>query len=201
MSLPPGRRVLAQILQSTGPQASYTTIRAAVSSTQPSGELHMKKIQQGFTLIELMIVVAIIGILAAIAIPAYQDYTVRAQVTEGLNLASDLKAAVGEAFANDGEWPVDNAAIGITEVKSGKYVTDVSITTGTIEITYGNQANADALAAGQNILALRPTVSPNGDIIWNCGYKAEEGADPASGGSTANATDVVEKYLPSSCRT
>ena len=161
----------------------------------------MKKIQQGFTLIELMIVVAIIGILAAIAIPAYQDYTVRAQVTEGLNLASDMKAAVGEAFANDGEWPADNAAVGITAAKSGKYVTDVSINVGTIEITYGNQANADALAAGQNVLALRPTVSPNGDIIWNCGYKAEEGADPASGGSTANATDVVEKYLPSSCRT
>ncbi|MBL8225101.1 MAG: pilin [Chromatiales bacterium] len=160
----------------------------------------MKKTQQGFTLIELMIVVAIIGILAAIAIPAYQDYTVRAQVTEGLNLASDLKAAVGESFANDGTWPVDNAAIGITQTKSGKYVTDVSISNGTINISFGNQANADAFSNG-NILSLRPTVSANGDVIWNCGYRTEAGTDPASGGSDANTTDVLEKYLPSSCRT
>jgi type IV pilus assembly protein PilA len=159
----------------------------------------MKKTQQGFTLIELMIVVAIIGILAAIAIPAYQDYTVRAQVTEGLNLASDLKAAVGESFANDGVWPADNAAIGVTEEKSGKYVEEVTISNGTINITFGNQANADAFANG-NILSLRPTVSPNGDVIWNCGYRNEEGADPASGGADANTTDVVEKYLPATCR-
>ena len=77
-----------------------------------------KAIQKGFTLIELMIVVAIIGILAAIAIPAYQDYTIRAQVTEGLNLAGDLKAAVAEHFAQFGAWPADNAALGITLVKS-----------------------------------------------------------------------------------
>ncbi len=76
----------------------------------------MKAMQKGFTLIELMIVVAIIGILAAIAIPAYQDYTIRAQVTEGLNLAADLKAAVAENYAGSGQWPLDNAAVGITAV-------------------------------------------------------------------------------------
>jgi type IV pilus assembly protein PilA len=160
----------------------------------------MKKTQQGFTLIELMIVVAIIGILAAIAIPAYQDYTVRAQVTEGLNLASDLKAAVGESFANDGAWPVDNDAIGVTETKEGKYVETVEIANGTIVITFGNQANADAFSNG-NVLALRPTVSANGDVIWNCGYRTEVGADPASGGADANSTDVLEKFLPATCRT
>lgn len=156
----------------------------------------MKKTQQGFTLIELMIVVAIIGILAAIAIPAYQDYTVRAQVTEGLNLASDLKAAVAETYANDGVWPVDNAAVGIVDAKQGKYVTDVQIDNGTIIITYGNQANADAL--GGQTLSLRPTLSDNQDVIWNCGNRTEAGNDAGAGGA---ATTVLDKYMPATCRT
>jgi type IV pilus assembly protein PilA len=204
MGLPPGRRVLAQILQSTGPQASYTSIRAAVSSTHPSGELHMKKIQQGFTLIELMIVVAIIGILAAIAIPAYQDYTIRAQVTEGLNLASDLKAGVGEFFANEGAWPVDQTDLGIDEIKSGKYVSDVSVSNGTIVITFGGAANDNLISSGDT-LSIRPMVSANGDVVWLCGYNTGADAnpaleDPTSGASDADSTDVLEKYLPQSCR-
>ncbi len=162
----------------------------------------MKTMQKGFTLIELMIVVAIIGILAAIAIPAYQDYTIRAQVTEGLNLAGDLKAAVGETFASTGAWPADNAEVGITATKSGKYVGDVSIDTGTINITYagtasGGQANANI--DGKK-LSIRPTVSPNGDVIWNCGYHTVAGADPSSGGASGDVTDVTAKYLPQTCR-
>ncbi len=156
----------------------------------------MKTMQKGFTLIELMIVVAIIGILAAIAIPAYQDYTIRAQVTEGLNLAADLKAAVAEQFAQTGAWPANNAALGITLIKSGKYVQGVAVTTGTINITYGG-VNANANLAG-TILSLRPTTSPNGDVIWNCGYKAIVGA--AVPPSAVSTTSVTARYLPSTCR-
>jgi type IV pilus assembly protein PilA len=161
----------------------------------------MKKVQKGFTLIELMIVVAIIGILAAIAIPAYQDYTIRSQVTEGLNLAADMKAAVAEQFAQTGAWPANNAAVGIDQIKSGKYVSAVNIATGTIQITYSNVAPQIANANLNGlILGLRPTVSANGDVIWNCGYKAAIGADPASGASAAHGTTVTAKYLPSTCR-
>src|SRR5438477_10536193 len=110
----------------------------------------MTKLQKGFTLIELMIVVAIIGILAAIAIPAYQDYTIRAQVTEGLNLAGAAKAAVAESFSNTGVPPLDRNAAGMTgaaNATAGKYVQSVGVANGTILITYGDQANAALLNA------------------------------------------------------
>src|SRR5471032_1407470 len=146
----------------------------------------LKQIQKDFTLIELMIVVAIIGILAAIAIPAYQDYTVRAQVTEGLNLASAVKASVAETFATNGVWPANLAAIGIVTAPSGKYVSAVNLTTGTISIVYaGAQANTNALAAGANTLVLTPKISANNEVIWNCGYKAVIGNNPASGAAGA----------------
>jgi len=162
----------------------------------------MRKVQQGFTLIELMIVVAIIGILAAIAIPAYQDYTIRAQVTEGLTMAASLKTSVSESFADRGLWPADLNALGIAAASQAKYVAAVNMVTGTIHVVFGNQANASITTAGSNTLSIRPMVSANADIIWVCGNRAAPGsaADPASGASDANATDILGKYLPANCR-
>jgi type IV pilus assembly protein PilA len=160
----------------------------------------MTKIQKGFTLIELMIVVAIIGILAAIAIPAYQDYTIRSQVTEGLNLASDMKAGVAEWRADRGAWPAAITDLGMTAAtdKKGKYVTQIALgaNTGVLTITYGDQANAANLAG--DTLALRPGINPNGDLVWVCGN-----ATVPTGLTTApaaGATTVENKYLPATCR-
>ena len=163
----------------------------------------MKKVQQGFTLIELMIVVAIIGILAAIAIPAYQDYTIRSQVSEGLNLAAAAKAAVSESFLNDGTAPVDRTAAGMSANAvdtQGKYVASVAIDNGDIVVTYGNDANANITGA-HNPLVISPFVSPDDSITWVCGYAAAPAASvQMPGGPGAAATNIDNKYLPSACR-
>jgi type IV pilus assembly protein PilA len=171
-------------------------------------ERSMKKVQKGFTLIELMIVVAIIGILAAIAIPAYQDYTIRAQVTEGLNLASAVKASVAEFYAQNGSWPTaltgTGNALGYTAKPSGKYVSVVDVTNGTINIKFGGQANSNLSVAANNELDLRPRLSSNGDVVWLCGkHAAPTGitlTDPPAGASATDATTVLDKYLPANCR-
>ena len=160
-----------------------------------------KAIQKGFTLIELMIVVAIIGILAAIAIPAYQDYTIRAQVTEGLNLMSDMKAGVAEWYAQEGAWPSSLVQLGISggaSSKTGKYVSSVGMTTGTLVATYGIQANKNIATKK---LALRPRISQNGDVIWVCGQReSPSGATDPSVPSATTSTTLKPKYLPATCR-
>lgn len=165
----------------------------------------MKKVQQGFTLIELMIVVAIIGILAAIAIPAYQDYTIRAQVSEGMSLAAAAKAAVAESFLNTGVPPADRAAAGMTANAadtSGKYVESVNVADGVITMTYGNEANAqiDGLT-----LTLTPYESRDLSVTWRCGNAAAPTNASLLGTSASDATAYVaptldNQYLPSACR-
>jgi len=144
----------------------------------------MKKVQQGFTLIELMIVVAIIGILAAVAIPAYQDYTVRAQVTEGLSLASAAKTAVSEFFATNGTLPGSNASAGIATDQSisGNHVDRVAINDGGVGsgvIVVVFSANA---ITGDTLFLSPDTMG--GRVSWDC----------KTGGT------LEPKYRPSSCR-
>jgi type IV pilus assembly protein PilA len=152
----------------------------------------LKTVQKGFTLIELMIVVAIIGILAAIAIPAYQDYTIRSQVTEGLNLAGAAKAAVAESFSNTGLAPANRTEAGMSANAvdtNGKYVQSVNITNGTILITYG--ATANAVLTGQT-LELVPYETTDKSVTWRCGAAPVLAAAPSlklkkplSGGASA----------------
>ncbi len=147
----------------------------------------MKTMQKGFTLIELMIVVAIIAILAAIAIPAYQNYIIRTQVTEGLTLAGSAKSAMEEYYSNHGTWPTSNASAGLANAASitGKYVTSVDVgakTANKITVTYGGQANT---AITGKLLVLSP-IANGGAISWSCG--------------TTAGTNVSPVYLSETCR-
>jgi type IV pilus assembly protein PilA len=164
----------------------------------------MKIVQQGFTLIELMIVVAIIGILAAIAIPAYQDYTIRAQVTEGATLMDGVKVAMQDYYAFHGTWPTSltatDAALGLnfTGAMTGQYVSAVATPgNGEIIATYGNRANAKIATFNLSIYA---ATDANGDIVWICGKQALPTGATTVGGTTALTTIPASKYLPRNCQ-
>jgi type IV pilus assembly protein PilA len=160
----------------------------------------MKSVQKGFTLIELMIVIAIIGILAAIAIPAYQNYVIRAQVSEGPSLIGGLEAAVAENYANTGTWASANSKVGISSPIEGQYVSKVSLTAaGQITVTY---SDASPQAANSNInggtVIWTAYTSPNGDIAWECNTHL---GTPASAATTpAKGTIVNGNYLPTICQ-
>ena len=138
----------------------------------------MNSKSNGFTLIELMIVVAIVGILAAVALPAYQDYTKRARVTEGLSLANGLKTAVSEFQASRNQWPTSNGDLGVGNDLSGASVKSVSVgDKGEITVTF------NAKVGDGETLTLKPDLLQSGGISWKC-----------TGGSLATA------YRPTECR-
>jgi type IV pilus assembly protein PilA len=142
----------------------------------------MRKLQQGFTLIELMIVVAIVGILAAIAIPAYQDYTVRARVTEGLSLANAAKILVEDTFTSGGSGAI-GSLVSTWIVQSTPTVSYVSVTNAGL-VTVGYSASGPA-AAMTGVITLSPSLSVGAPITWTC---------------SVGAATTMFRYVPQNCR-
>ncbi|HEZ8257602.1 TPA: pilin, partial [Neisseria gonorrhoeae] len=146
----------------------------------------MNTLQKGFTLIELMIVIAIVGILAAVALPAYQDYTARAQVSEAILLAEGQKSAVTEYYLNNGEWPADNGAAGVASSSSikGKYVKEVKVENGVVTATMKSDGvNKEIKDKRLSLWAKRE----NGSVKWFCGQPVKRGA-----GNAGKADDVTK---------
>ncbi|HGJ8830986.1 TPA: pilin, partial [Neisseria gonorrhoeae] len=161
----------------------------------------MNTLQKGFTLIELMIVIAIVGILAAVALPAYQDYTARAQVSEAILLAEGQKSAVTEYYLNHGKWPENNASAGVassaTDIK-GKYVKEVKVENGVVTATMKSDGvNKEIKDKRLSLWAKRE----NGSVKWFCGQPVKRDAGADDDAVTADDKNGINtKHLPSTCR-
>ncbi|HEZ5721945.1 TPA: pilin [Neisseria meningitidis] len=163
----------------------------------------MNTLQKGFTLIELMIVIAIVGILAAVALPAYQDYTARAQVSEAILLAEGQKSAVTEYYLNHGKWPANNTSAGVatsSEIK-GKYVEKVEVANGVITAEMKSSGvNKEIQGKKLSLWAKRQ----NGSVKWFCGQPVTRTAnatnDAVKADTAANGKQIDTKHLPSTCR-
>ncbi|MBH6519160.1 pilin, partial [Neisseria meningitidis] len=145
----------------------------------------MNTLQKGFTLIELMIVIAIVGILAAVALPAYQDYTARAQVSEAILLAEGQKSAVTEYYLNHGTWPSNNSDAGVasTDIK-GKYVKEVKVANGVITATMlSSGVNKEIQGKKLSLWAKRQ----DGSVKWFCGQPVTRNANNADDVAAATA--------------
>ncbi|HEZ5311148.1 TPA: pilin [Neisseria meningitidis] len=163
----------------------------------------MNTLQKGFTLIELMIVIAIVGILAAVALPAYQDYTARAQVSEAILLAEGQKSAVTEYYLNHGEWPANNSSAGVASASDikGKYVQSVEVKNGVVTATMlSSNVNNEIKGKKLSLWAKRQ----DGSVKWFCGQPVTR-ADTATTTTTDVTADsgnekIDTKHLPSTCR-
>jgi type IV pilus assembly protein PilA len=140
--------------------------------------------------------IAVIGILAAIAIPAYQNYTIRAQVAEGIVLSDQLKFAVAQRYNTNKAWPLDLTELGIAQSPSGNFVAAVGVDRGTVTVTYGNKANN---LIAKHVLSMRPQIVGS-DIVWICGHSAAAADDPTGPSAGPNITDLSANYLPAACR-
>ncbi|EPI7783977.1 pilin, partial [Neisseria gonorrhoeae] len=163
----------------------------------------MNTLQKGFTLIELMIVIAIVGILAAVALPAYQDYTARAQVSEAILLAEGQKSAVTEYYLNHGIWPKDNTSAGVASSSSikGKYVKQVEVKNGVVTATMASSnVNKEIKDKRLSLWAKRE----NGSVKWFCGQPVTRNANDANNDDVTaddkNNNGIETKHLPSTCR-
>jgi type IV pilus assembly protein PilA len=147
-----------------------------------------------------MAAVAAAGIVAAVAIPAYQDYTIRAQVSEGLNIAAAARAAVEASYLANGTAPTDRSRAGMSPSPAdtqGRFVQGVDVVDGEIFIQYGNAANGQITG---RTLVLTPFAGTAGALVWRCGYAASPQSLEAIGGDTSDATTLAPQYLPSGCR-
>ncbi|HEZ4776383.1 TPA: pilin [Neisseria meningitidis] len=163
----------------------------------------MNTLQKGFTLIELMIVIAIVGILAAVALPAYQDYTARAQVSEAILLAEGQKSAVTEYYLNHGIWPGDNSSAGVASSSTikGKYVKEVTVANGVITATMlSTGVNKEIQGKKLSLWAKRQ----NGSVKWFCGQPVTRADAKATTNDDVNKAtgnnEIDTKHLPSTCR-
>ncbi|HEZ6175654.1 TPA: pilin [Neisseria meningitidis] len=163
----------------------------------------MNTLQKGFTLIELMIVIAIVGILAAVALPAYQDYTARAQVSEAILLAEGQKSAVTEYYLNHGIWPANNSDAGVASSASdikGKYVQSVEVKNGVVTATMASSnVNNEIKGKKLSLWAKRQA----GSVKWFCGQpvkRANTATDAAITADTDTNGKIDTKHLPSTCR-
>ena len=161
----------------------------------------MKTTHKGFTLIELMIVVAIIGILASLAVSAYQTYTIRAQIAEAIGMGAGAKVPVIDAFTQDGTPPANRVAAGMSATATdsrGMYVSQVSIVDGRVDVMMGNRAHADVFG---EIISFTPYLTPSGGFVWRCGAASPPGGGAVIlPGTPLRANTIPASDLPSTFR-